>query len=104
KETGKLNSPKVSSSTLGYKKTKDFLEEKKLTSAFDEASGQNFVSYSEGSTRYKIWLEDKTSLEMRLELMAKYNLAGLGFWSIDFINEEVWNVIEESDSGMNQMR
>jgi spore germination protein YaaH len=104
KETGTLNAPKVSSSTLGYNKTKAYLEEKKLTPIFDEVSGQNFVSYSEGSIRYKIWLEDRTSLEMRLELLVKYHLAGLGFWSIDFINEEVWNVIEESDSGMNQMR
>jgi spore germination protein YaaH len=31
---------------------------------------------------------------MRLELMKKYQLPGLGFWSIDFANEEVWEIID----------
>jgi spore germination protein YaaH len=93
-ETGSVASPKVSSSTLSYQRTTDWLAEKGLTPGFDPVSGQNYAEYTTGSSRFRVWLEDRTSLEMRLELMKKYQLPGLGFWSIDFANEEVWEIID----------
>lgn len=93
-ESGAAGARKVSSSTLSFARTADWLADRNLTPVFDEVTGQNYVEHVSGGNKYKIWLEDATSLEMRLGLMERYGLPGLGFWSIDFANEEVWEVID----------
>lgn len=87
-------SKKVSSSTLSYLRTSDWLRENKLTPVYDPKTGQNIVEYQAGTSKFKAWLEDETSLRMRLDLMERYHLPGLGFWSVDFANEEVWEIIK----------
>lgn len=87
-------SKKVSSSTLSYLRTSDWLRDNKLTPVYDPKTGQNVVEYQIGTSKFKVWLEDETSLGMRLDLMEQYHLPGLGFWSVDFANEEVWEIIK----------
>jgi len=87
-------SKKVSSSTLSYLRSEDWLKDKNLTPVYDPKTGQNVVEYLDGSSKFKVWLEDETSLRMRLDLMEQYNLPGLGFWSVDFASEEVWEIIK----------
>ena len=41
------------------------------------------------------YVEDEKSLEKKLELVEKYNLAGVAAWRRGFETEGVWNVIEE---------
>lgn len=86
---------KVTSSTLGYGRTAGWLAERNLNPVWDEKTGQNVVQYQSPRGTVKVWLEDRRSLEMRLDLMERYQLPGLGLWSIDFANDEVWTVIEE---------
>lgn len=87
-------SRKVSSSTLSYQRTAEWLKVKNLTPEYDQKTGQNYVEYLTGNSKFKIWLEDETSLGMRLDLMDQYRLPGLGFWSIDFASDEVWEIIK----------
>jgi spore germination protein YaaH len=87
-------SKKVSSSTLSYLRTEDWLKDNNLTPVYDPKTGQNVVEFLAGASKFKVWLEDETSLAMRLDLMEQYNLPGLGFWSVDFANEEVWEIIK----------
>ena len=87
-------SKKVSSSTMSYLRTDGWLKDNDLTPVFDPKTGQNYVEYLSGTSKFRVWLEDETSLGMRLDLMAQYNLPGLGFWSVDFANEEVWEIIK----------
>ena len=42
---------------------------------------------------YKMWLEDTTSLEKRLQMMKSYNLAGAAFWKSGLEAEKVWDII-----------
>lgn len=87
-------SKKVSSSTLSYLRSEDWLKDKNLTPVYDPKTGQNYVEYQAGASKFKVWLEDETSLTMRLDLMEHYKLPGLGFWSVDFASEEVWEIIK----------
>lgn len=61
--------------------------------SFDETTGQNFVSYSKGDSTYMIWLEDKTSIKARLELMNKYELGGAAYWSLGQETDSIWKTI-----------
>ena len=63
------------------------------TASFDEESGQNFAEWSVGTTLYKVWLEDSTSLEQRLKLVSDNKLAGAAFWKLGFENSTIWDTV-----------
>ena len=60
---------------------------------WDEETKQNFATWeAEGST-YKIWLEDVSSLEPKLQLLKDYGLAGSAAWRLGQEKSEVWDLI-----------
>lgn len=60
---------------------------------WDEETKQNFATWeAEGST-YKIWLEDVSSLEPKLQLLKEYGLAGSAAWRLGQEKSEVWDLI-----------
>lgn len=63
---------------------------------YDEATGQNYAEWRDGNSVYKVWIEDKTSIQARLDLVEKYNLAGVASWSKTFETADIWDYIEEN--------
>ncbi len=57
--------------------------------------GQNYVRMEEGDTVYQIWLEDEESMEVRLNRMQSYDLAGAAFWKLGMQSDGIWELIEE---------
>ena len=94
-ETNENGEIKVSSKTLSMEKAEEWIKEKGASVIVDEKSGQNYVEVKEDKTIYKIWLEDKFSIDKRIELMKKYRLAGVAAWRRGFETEEVWESIHE---------
>jgi len=88
------NSSKVKSATFSPLKTKELIKNKDLEIIYDDASKQNYVTYKVGNSKFEIWIEDKESLEKRIELVNKYNLAGVASWARVFADSEFWNIIE----------
>ncbi|WNC15905.1 glycosyl hydrolase family 18 protein [Brevibacillus brevis] len=90
-------SVKVSSKALSMPRAQEWIQERKLTPKLDEASGQNYVQYTDpkdGNT-YKMWLEDVTSMQKRMELVQKYNLAGAAAWRRGYELPEIWQAVQE---------
>lgn len=58
-----------------------------------EDIGQYYGEIETNGIIYKLWLEDATSIEKKLELLEKYKLAGAAFWSSDWDNTTIWDVI-----------
>ncbi|MBO8164661.1 MAG: SH3 domain-containing protein [Brevibacillus sp.] len=90
-------SVKVSSKALSMSQAEQWLAERNLKPAPDAKSGQLFASYvdpSDGAT-YKIWLEDVSSMQKRMELVRKYNLAGIAAWRRGFEQPAIWTTIDE---------
>lgn len=86
----------VSSKTFSMDQAQQWIEENNLKVTYDKATGQNYVQLIEGTTTYRVWLEDSTSMEKRFEIMDKYNLAGIGAWRRGFESKDFWDVIAES--------
>ena len=63
------------------------------TTAPDEETGQNYAEWNANGKLYKVWLEDNTSLEKRLELVDKNKLAGAAFWKLGFENSSIWDTV-----------
>ena len=58
-----------------------------------EDCGQYYGEVTKKGVIYKLWLEDTTSLEKRLQMMKSHNLAGAAFWKSGFEVDEVWDII-----------
>lgn len=44
---------------------------------------------------YKTWLEDEKSIEEKLRLAKKFNLAGISAWRKDFEKDGIWDLVDE---------
>jgi spore germination protein YaaH len=85
---------KVTSKTVSMEVVQKLIRDKKLTPVFDIASGQNYVEYTEGNKKMKIWIEDAKSMQSRIELAKKLDLAGVASWSRSFETPDIWTVIQ----------
>ena len=56
-------------------------------------SGQNYAEWQYEGKIYKIWLEDSSSAEARLNVMKEKNLAGASFWKLGLESEDIWNTV-----------
>ena len=59
-------------------------------------TGQNYAEWYSGDSVFKVWIEDKTSIKARLDLIEKYDLAGVASWSKTFETADIWEFIEEN--------
>jgi len=59
----------------------------------DELTGQNYAEWEADGGTYKIWLEDKSALETKLQLMKKYDLAGTAAWRLGLEKSDTWELI-----------
>jgi spore germination protein YaaH len=94
-------SVKVSSKALSMTRAQEWVTERKLTPKLDEQSGQLYVQYEDPKDGkvYKMWLEDATSMQKRIALVQKYNLAGVASWRRGFEVPQIWESIEDGLNG-----
>jgi spore germination protein YaaH len=87
---------KVSSKAIGMERVKTIIAEKNLTPVLDEAAGQHYVEYKEDDALMRIWIEDDYSIKARIDLVRKYDLAGVATWQRAFQTPSIWTTIDEA--------
>jgi len=87
---------KVSSTAITMPKANEIIKNKKLNLVWDNQSGQYYAHYMEDKITYKIWFEDKKSINLKSSLIHKYNLAGAASWRRGFETEEIWTTLSDS--------
>ena len=70
-----------------------FVTENDFVFEYDEETGQNYGEKTVDNIYYQIWIEDEVSLKKRLELVEKYNLNGVGIWSLNYSKNTMWKLI-----------
>lgn len=88
---------KVSSKAYSMNGIEEWITERDVPILYDEQSGQNYAEYhdKDEDVIYKIWLENEISMAKRIELVHKYNLAGVASWRRGFEKPVIWDVIQE---------
>ncbi len=71
------------------------LSEHNVTPVWNEALGQYYGEYVSDGCKYLVWLEDSTSIGLKVDLIREYELAGIGAWSLGLAKSTVWEVIEQ---------
>lgn len=64
-----------------------------VSKTWDDDLQQYYVEYTKGGATYKMWIEDEKSIESKLNLVSKYNLAGAAYWEYDRATSSIWNLI-----------
>ena len=60
----------------------------------DETTGLNYVEHKTKDKTYKIWIEDRNSIQERMRLIDKYQLAGFSFWKLGLESEDIWQEVK----------
>jgi spore germination protein YaaH len=71
------------------------MKEHGMKKEWNSTAGQNYAEKETDSALYQIWLEDKKSIETKLNLMKEKNLAGVAVWRLGLETNDVWDVIED---------
>ncbi|MBE1447477.1 glycosyl hydrolase family 18 protein [Paenibacillus sp. OAS669] len=85
---------KVSSRSVYMDNPQRTIKEKNLTPVFLPEVGQNYVEYKEGDKLNRIWLEDEVSMKARMDIVNKYQLAGVATWRRGYENPAIWELIK----------
>lgn len=83
----------VTSKAVSMEYADQLIAENKAVKTWDAVSGQYFATYNKDGATYKIWLENESSIKLRVELANKYNLAGVASWKLGLEKPSIWNVI-----------
>ncbi len=86
----------LSTKIYSMKNCTEFLQKYNLQASYDEMSGQNYAEYKSGNLTYRLWIEDDSSMKNRVDIIKKYNLAGISAWRRGLENNSIWNVICEN--------
>ena len=78
---------------LGLTTAKNWMNNNITEPIWLDDCGQWYGEVTKNGVIYKMWLEDKDSLEEKLTLMQNKGLAGAAFWSSELDNSEAWDVI-----------
>ena len=69
---------------MGMELAEEFVDNHNIEVRWDEVTCQNYGEIQEGGTFYQVWLEDEQSIEAKLNIMKKYNIAGVAAWKLGF--------------------
>lgn len=84
----------VTSDALGMEAAENFISNNHVETRWDEETCQNYGEIQMGDTFYQVWLEDEQSIETKLTIMKKYEIAGVAEWKLGFEKKSIWNVID----------
>ncbi len=76
-------------------RAKNIIEENEAVIKWDDSAMQHTASFTRDGLDYVMWLEDTTSMSYRLELVNRYELAGLAAWRRGLESEDIWILIED---------
>nr|MBP3598082.1 hypothetical protein [Eubacterium sp.] len=95
KETKVKGKTEVSSSAYGMSSAESVLQANGATTKWDDATNQYYAQFKADGATYKIWLEEETSLEKKLEVVFDKKVAGVAFWKLGFERPVTWTTIEK---------
>ena len=85
----------IGSQAVGMDVAEEYVRAHNIAVEWNEETCQNYGEYTEGGSLFQVWLEDENSIEVKLNIMDKYQLAGVASWRLGFEKPAVWDTIEE---------
>ncbi|MDD3369610.1 MAG: glycosyl hydrolase family 18 protein [Lachnospiraceae bacterium] len=83
----------VTSEAVAMQTAADFIKNNSVETAWDESTCQNYGEKQIGDIFYQVWLEDAQSIETKLNIMKKYEIAGVAEWKLGLEQSSIWDII-----------
>ncbi|MCM1262295.1 MAG: glycosyl hydrolase family 18 protein [Butyrivibrio sp.] len=89
------NGGTLNSQAVGMGTAEEYVANHSIEVRWDEETCQNYGEYQSDNGFIQIWLEDADSIQVKLTIMDKYNIAGVAEWRLGLEKAYVWDTIEE---------
>ena len=86
----------VSSEAISMTQAEEVLKVHNVETYWNKEVHQNYGKYEDGNDVYEIWLEDADSIAEKVQLVPKYQLAGVASWKLGFEDSGIWKVITKN--------
>jgi len=83
----------LSSQAVSMAVAKQLLENNGIHPDWSEALGQYYGEYLSNGRKYMVWLEEETSVGLKMGLIREYGLAGVAEWSLNLAENGIWEVV-----------
>ena len=84
----------VSSETISMPNMQAYIAEHELTPVWEDDIAQNYVEYTDDEgTLNRIWVEDASSLQAKIDVIRNYSLAGVAGWKLGMETSDVWSIL-----------
>lgn len=85
----------IGSQAVGMDMAEEYVRAHNISVEWNEEVCQNYGEYTADGSLFQVWLEDERSIEVKLNIMDKYQIAGVACWRLGFEKPEIWDQIEE---------
>lgn len=96
KEVKTSSGVKVTSEAYGMSGAESMVRANDASPKWDETTGQYYAEFKSSGATYKIWLEEETSLQKKLEVVTANQAAGVAFWKMGFERAVTWTTIRDA--------
>ncbi len=94
-KTKKGNKVEGKPDVYGMNSAEVMLQNNEAAKTWDEETGQYYSEFKYQGYTYKIWLEEETSLDKKLETVFGKEVAGAAFWKLGFERPVTWTTISK---------
>ncbi len=88
--------PGTSARTITNKQAYEIAFENNAMIMFDPRSKAPYFNYTKDGVSHIVWFDDALSIGSRLDLVTKYGLAGLSYWTINNFDATNWTVVSDT--------
>lgn len=87
--------PGTSARTITNKRAYELAFENNAMIMFDPRAKAPYFNYTKDGMSHVVWFDDALSISSRLDLVNKYGLAGLSYWTINNFDATNWAVVSD---------
>lgn len=98
-KTKKDNKVEGKPEVYGMNSAEVMLQNNEAAKTWDEETSQYYSEFEYQGFTYKIWLEEETSLDKKLETVFAKEVAGAAFWKLGFERPVTWTTIAKYIDG-----
>ncbi len=88
---------KTTSTAMGLAAAQEWVEENGVELYWQEELGQYYGELKTETSMQQVWMEDERSLELKMGLIDRYDLAGVACWKLGLDSEPVWDIIKVNE-------
>lgn len=85
----------TTSKAYGISDARAWVEENQVELTWDKLLGQYYGETVTAEGTQSIWLEEKESLQLKIDLVKEFDLAGVACWKLGFEPADIWDIVSQ---------